>query len=359
MTPEAGDSSKPPSGLPRSAVPFSPHRRRSADEPVARVSPDAASSDADSPLLDVYSALSLSRAAEDLLTALSEAGRIHHPRRRAPFREAGAVGIARAMRRTSDGTGDVLAPTYRAAGAMHLLGLDLDGFFRAHLRGEVAASRGLDLDLHHVDLERGILAPVVPLGLLVEVVGGLALGFRMRGEERVAIVCDSDGATSTGAWHEGVVFAAARRAPMVLVVETGLDDAALRRQTRVRSFMEKAAGYGVGSASVDAADVLAVTDTVGASIERARSGEGVQMVEIRYGGDDPIERLRRRILDRGLASAEDLDRLARECAATCASAGERASDERMPDIPERFGGIYTDSDPSARRTWVGPSAKVV
>jgi len=332
-------------------VPFAgtPHRRRPSGEPVVEASPDT-----DAALLDVFSALSISRAAEDLLTALSEAGRIHHPRRRALFREAGPVGIARAMRRPGDGTGDVLAPTFRAAGAMQLLGLDLDGFFRAHLRGEVAASRGLDLDLHHVDLERGILAPVVPLGLLVEVVGGLALGFRMRGEDRVAIVCDSDGATSTGAWHEGLVFAAARRVPMVLVVETGLDDAALRRQTRVRSFTEKAAGYGITAASVDGADALAVIDTVGAAIERARTGGGVQMVEIRYGGDDPIERLRRYMLDRGLASAEDLERLAREAAAGCASAAERVTDEAVPDIPDRFGGIYTDSDPSARRTWAGP-----
>lgn len=312
------------------------------------------SSEADMALLDVFSALSISRAAEDLLTALSEAGRIHHPRRRAPFREAGPVGIARAMRRPGDGTGDVLAPTLRAAGAMQLLGLDLDGFFRAYLRGEVAASRGLDLDLHHVDLERGILAPVVPPGLLVEVAGGLALGFRMRGEDRVAIVCDNDGATSTGAWHEGLVFAAARHAPMVLVVETGLDDAALRRQTRVRSFTEKAAGYGIGSDSVDGADVLAVIDVVGASIARARSGQGVQMVEMRYGGDDPIEALGRRILDSGLASAEDLERVAREGGSACASAVERVSDEAMPGVAERFGGVYTGSGPSARRTWAGP-----
>jgi TPP-dependent pyruvate/acetoin dehydrogenase alpha subunit len=337
-------------------MPFagSPHRPRPSHEPVVEASPDAASPDADAAMLDVFSALSISCAAEDLLTALSEAGRIHHPPRRAPFREAGPVGVARAMRRPGDGTGDVLAPTFRAAGAMQLLGFDLDAFFRAHLRGEVTASRGLDLDLHHVDLERGILAPVVPLGLLVEVVGGLALGFRMRGQDRVAIVCDSDGATSTGAWHEGLVFAAARRAPMVLVVETGLDDAALRRQTRVRSFTEKAAGYGIASDSVDGADVLGVIDTVGAAIERARTGEGVQMVEIRYGGVDPVERLRQQILDRGHASAGDLDGSSRDAAAACAAAAERVAHETVPDIPERFGGIYTDSDPSARRTWAGP-----
>ena len=350
MTLEAGDASRP-SGLPRSVVPFAGSSRR-REEGAAPGAGAAAGGDA---ILEIFSALSISRAAEDILADLSETGRIVHPRR-APHREAGPVGIARAMRVARDGTGDVLAPGFRAAGAMRMLGLDLDGFFRAYLSGEVASSRGPELDLHHVDLDRGILAPVVPLGLLAEVVGGLALGFRMKGLDRVGIVCDTDGATSTGAWHEGIVFAAARRAPLVLIVESGSDQAALRRQTRVRSFTEKAAGYGVGSASVDGGQVLAVADTVRSAIERARLGEGVQMVEIRYDDRDPIEHLRGTIVEQGLASADEIDALGRAAVEACASAVERVSADATPAVSEGLRSVYTDSAPSARRTWSAPAS---
>jgi TPP-dependent pyruvate/acetoin dehydrogenase alpha subunit len=342
-------------------LPFAGSARRgeAPAEPDA-AGPDAPSAESDDAARDahvvreLFTGLLTSRVAEDVLATLSETGRIHHPPRGVSSREAGPVGIAYAIRRATDGTGDVLAPTYRAAGALELLGLGLDDFFRAHLAGEVAASRSAHPDLHRVDLDKGILAPVVPLGLLVEVVGGLALGFRMRGEDRVAVVCDADGATSTGAWHEGLVFAAARRSPMVLVVESALDGEDLRRQTRVRSFTEKAPGYGVGSAAVDGADVLAVVETVGAAVERARNGEGVQMVEIRYTGGDPIEQLRRRMLEGGLATTEELEILEREATEACAAAAERAMPVTVPDISERFGGVYTDAAPSLRRTWSGP-----
>ncbi|MEX2467492.1 MAG: thiamine pyrophosphate-dependent enzyme [Gemmatimonadota bacterium] len=297
----------------------------------------------------------MSRAAEDRLTALSEEGRIHHPPRRDAFREAGPVGVAFALRRAADGTGDVFAPTFRAAGALRLFGLRLEDFFRAHLAGEVAAARDPHPDLHRVDLQKGILAPVVPLGLLVEVVGGLALGFRMRGQDRVGVVCDSDGATSTGAWHEGLVFAAARRCPMVLVVETGADPAALRRQTRIESFTEKAAGYGVGAASVEGRDVLAISEAVAAAVAAAREGQGVQMVEIRYSGGDPVAYLRGRILDEGLAGEDEILAVERQAAAECAAAAERVADEAVPAVSERFPGVYTDAERPARRTWSGPS----
>ena len=305
--------------------------------------------------LEVFSALAVSRAAERRLSALSGAGRIDHPPRRAPFREAGPVGVAYALRRAGDGTGDVLAPTYRAAGALRLFGLELDDFFRAHLAGEVAAPREPFAELHRVDLDKGILAPVVPLGLLVQVVGGLALGFRMRGENRVAVVCDSEGATSTGAWHEGLVFAAARRCPMVLVVESGAEAGDLRRQTRLKSFTEKAAGYGVGSVSVDGGDLLAIVEATASAAGRARAGEGVQMVEIRYTGTDPIETLRHRILAEGLATEDDLLAVEHDAETDCAAAAERAAVHAVPDPSERFGGVYSDSGPIIRRTWSGPS----
>jgi hypothetical protein len=48
---------------------------------------------------------------------------------------------------------------------------------------------------------------------------GVALSFRLRGEDRVALTWIGDGATSTGAFHEGFNLAAVQRAPLVVIVE--------------------------------------------------------------------------------------------------------------------------------------------
>jgi TPP-dependent pyruvate/acetoin dehydrogenase alpha subunit len=57
------------------------------------------------------------------------------------------------------------------------------------------------------------------LGVMIEVMAGVALSFKLRGEDRVALVYSGDGMTSTGAFHEGFNLAAVQRLPLVLVVE--------------------------------------------------------------------------------------------------------------------------------------------
>ncbi len=197
------------------------------------------------------------------------------------------------------------------------------------------------------------------MGLLVEVVGGWALGSRMRGEDRVGVVCDSAGATSTGAWHEGLVFAAARKSPLVLVLEAPSTAEQGDKHTRLASFSEKAPGYGLGTEEADGGDVLSVVAAVRRASERARSGEGVQMVEIRYGDDDPVERLRARILDADAATGPELDALEADVVSRCADGLERARSAGPPEAPETLEGVYVESERVTRRIWAGPRPQKV
>ena len=54
---------------------------------------------------------------------------------------------------------------------------------------------------------------------MVPVMAGVTLTFKMRDEDRVGLVYVGDGATSTGAFHEGINFAAVQRCPLVVIVE--------------------------------------------------------------------------------------------------------------------------------------------
>ena len=143
---------------------------------------------------------------------------------------------------------------------------------------------GKEANVHWVDLQKGIIGPVSPLGTMVEVMAGITLSFKVRGESRVGMVFYGDGASSTGAWHEGLNFSAVQRCPLILMVEANqwAFSTATNKNTRVQSFTEKAAGYGIGSESVDGTDIVAVFEAVSRAATRARSGGGTQMVELMY-----------------------------------------------------------------------------
>jgi len=253
---------------------------------------------------------------------------------------------------------------------MFAFGATLDDYFRQYLGRSTGPTRGRESDLHWGDPDLGILASVTPLGLMLEVMAGVALAFRLRDEDRVALVFHGDGATSTGAWHEGLSFAAAQHCPLVLVVEHNqfAFGTSTEKNTRVRSFTEKAEGYGIQAHEVDGTDLLQVMDTVHAAARRARLGEGVQMVELRYfrrkghaqhdaqeyvdpavlaewEARDPLQRFRDHLVAQGHATPAVLDAVVEEETVACEVAAERALSESVPSGPEALTGVTADPGP--------------
>jgi pyruvate dehydrogenase E1 component alpha subunit/2-oxoisovalerate dehydrogenase E1 component alpha subunit len=117
---------------------------------------------------------------------------------------------------------------------------------------------------------------------MVPVMTGVTLSFKLRGEARVGLVYVGDGATSTGAFHEGLNFAAVQRCPLVVVVENNgyAYSTPLARQTAVTELKDKALAYGIPGVRADGNDVLAVYDVTKAAVDRARRGEGVTLIEL-------------------------------------------------------------------------------
>ena len=64
-----------------------------------------------------------------------------------------------------------------------------------------------------------IVGPISMLGDSIPVAAGIGMGARMRGKTLVSMAWIGDGATSTGAFHEGLNFAAVQKAPLVVVAE--------------------------------------------------------------------------------------------------------------------------------------------
>ena len=139
-------------------------------------------------LLELYRALCLTWAAEERVELLQKHGHVKGGLYRSLGQEAGAVGAAFALRRRTDGTGDVLVPTVRAAGALFVFGGEVVDFFRQCMARATGPSKGRETNVHWVDYQRGLVGPVSSLGTMLEVMGR-------------ASRCPSISATNTGwAW---------------------------------------------------------------------------------------------------------------------------------------------------------------
>ena len=183
--------------------------------------------------------------------------------------EAVTVGSVRAL----DPSRDVVSPMIRNAGALHMMGLSLAEMFRGYLATSDSLSSGRDL--HIGDLERGVIPPISHMGATVSVVAGAALAFRNRGEDRVALTWIGDGATKTGACHEGLALAAHQNVPAVFVVQnnhvalgTSVDRHTAGDLTRWPAV------YGIPSWTCDGNNVLDVYAATRAAAELCRSGQG-------------------------------------------------------------------------------------
>jgi pyruvate dehydrogenase E1 component alpha subunit len=129
--------------------------------------------------------------------------------------------------------------------------------------------------------EWNVASIAVPIATHVPHAAGLAWGKKLRGEAAVAMAFFGDGATSEGAFHEGVNLAAVMNAPAVFVCNNNqwAISTPLEAQTRAETLADKAVGYGIPGVRVDGLDVLAVYAAALDAVERARSGGGPTLIE--------------------------------------------------------------------------------
>ncbi|HEU5186262.1 MAG TPA: thiamine pyrophosphate-dependent dehydrogenase E1 component subunit alpha [Gemmatimonadaceae bacterium] len=219
----------------------------------------------------------LTRSLEERLVNLYRQTKVIGGLFRSLGQEADAVGSAFALERR-----DFLSPLIRNLGSMLVKGAQPVEIIRQYMAKGDSPTRGRELNIHYGDLERGFIGQISHLGDMVPVMAGVTLSFKLRREARVGLVYAGDGATSTGAFHEGLNFAAVQRCPLVVIVENNgyAYSTPLSKQTAVDELKEKAMAYGIPGVRVDGNDVLAVYDVTKEAVERARRGEGAALIEV-------------------------------------------------------------------------------
>lgn len=228
--------------------------------------------------LDFYYYMRLTRSLEERLTNLFRQNKVIGGLYRSLGQEATAVGSAYAL-----AEGDYISPLIRDMGALLVRGALPSEIFMQYMAKADGGSKGRDLNIHIADMERGFVGPISQLGDMVPILAGMVLGARMLGRKTVGIVYLGDGATSTGAFHEGVNLAAVLHLPMIVIVENNgyAFSTPTERQSLVKDFADKAKSYGIASEIVDGNDVVACYEATKRAVDRARAGEGVTLIEVK------------------------------------------------------------------------------
>ncbi|MHB1168671.1 MAG: thiamine pyrophosphate-dependent dehydrogenase E1 component subunit alpha [Longimicrobiales bacterium] len=307
-------------------------------------------------LHEIYYYLQLTRQLENLLTTLYRQNQVIGGLYRSLGQEATAVASAYALRRRTDATGDVVAPAIRDMGGLLVMGARPVDFLRQYMAKGDSPTHGREQNVHFTDYDRGFIGLISHLGVMIGVMAGVALTFKLRDEPRVALAWSGDGMTSTGAFHEGFNLAAVQRAPLIVIVENNgyAYSTPVSRQTAATSFVERAAGYGAFGEQCDGNDVFAVYDMVSRAAERARNGEGASLLEVMtyrrkghaehdaqayvpegeiesWEAKDPLDRYERQLLELGYATKEELDAIVQRVAGEIETARAEAESSPMPE----------------------------
>jgi len=232
--------------------------------------------------LELYYWMKLTRQLEERLVNLYRQTKVVGGLFRSLGQEADAVGSCFALEQR-----DVMSPLIRNLGAMLVKGATPVEVLKQYMAKADSPTRGRELNIHFGDIgdagvTRGFLGQISPLGDMVPVMTGVTMSFKMRGEDRVGLVYVGDGATSTGAFHEGINFAAVQKCPLVVIVENNgyAYSTPTNKQSAAKFFVDKAIGYGVLGLQADGNDVLATYDVTKEAVDHARAGHGVALVEL-------------------------------------------------------------------------------
>jgi TPP-dependent pyruvate/acetoin dehydrogenase alpha subunit len=315
-------------------------------------------------LLELYRYLQLTRLVEERLVNLYRQTKVVGGVFRSLGQEATAVGTAYAL-----DPKDFITPLIRDLGAVLVKGIRPREIFAQYMAKAWGPSGGRDLNIHFGDMEKGFIGPISHLGDMIPVMNGVLLGARMQKKNTVAIAYIGDGGMSTGAFHEGLNFAAVQKLPLIVVAEHNqyAYSTPTSLQTACKDLAEKAAGYGIPGYIVDGNDVVACYEATKHAAESARRGGGAVLIEAktyrrkghaehddqRYvpGGEiewwekhnDPIDRFERYLLEKKTATKEKLAEIiadvSREIEEDCAW----AESSPMPDADKAAYGVFDNN----------------
>lgn len=275
--------------------------------------------------------------------------------------EAVATGVCAMMRER-----DYLLSTHRTQAHCIAKGARLDRTMAEILFKATGYCKGHGGRQHMAALELGIVGGTGIVGSNIPIACGLGLSCKLRRQDRVAVCIFGDGASTTGAFHEGMGLAALWDLPILYVIENNqyAGYIPLTDQTKLKKLSDRAKGYGIPGVTVDGTDVIAVAEATGRAIRRARLGKGPTLIEavtlVMGGGTitnegrqwrtdeelaqwmtrDPVQRLRARLLADRILTEAQADDIKVEVKKEAEAASRFAAESPEPDPDDALSDVY-------------------
>jgi pyruvate dehydrogenase E1 component alpha subunit len=276
--------------------------------------------------------------------------------------EAVVVGMMMAIK-----SGDQIITAYRDHGHMLASGMDPKGVMAELTGRRHGYSKGKGGSMHMFSVKKnffgghGIVGTPAPLGT------GIAFANRYRGNSSVCVTFFGEGATNQGQVYESFNMASLWKLPVLYVIENNhyaMGTAVERGSALAEELYHRGLAFGVQGEKVDGMDVAIVKDAGERALASVRAGNGPMILEMRtyrYRGHsmsdpakyrtreevqdvrehrDPIELVRKRLLDGARASEEELKEIDRAVRQVVNEAAEFAQADPEPDAAELFTDVY-------------------
>jgi TPP-dependent pyruvate/acetoin dehydrogenase alpha subunit len=306
----------------------------------------------------MYESMVRQRMLEEKVVELFKAGLI--PGLAHPYmgQEAVAAGVSAAMKK-----GDLVVSNHRGHGHSIARGVPEEAILSELMGKDAGMCLGLGGSMHSTDLEAGVVFSTAIVGGGIPLSVGVALALKMDHKPNCVVCFFGDGATNTGAFHEGVNLAAVWTLPVIFVCENNQYAVSVPvSKSTLASLVERGQAYGIPGQSVDGMSVLDVYAAASTAIARAKRGEGATFLECktyRYTGHgaydtgldyrtqqeidewkarDPIAKFEQELIAEKLVNAEELESIRAAARVRIEKAVKLAQDRPYPpvDLLTRF-----------------------
>lgn len=318
-------------------------------------------------LIKLYTNMVLARKLDEIVIRSMQEGKVVSFYHSGQGSEALGVGVSTHLR-----PDDYLWPHHRGHGVAYFVGKGspLESFLAEHYGKASGSCNGIS-GFHYADPDTGIMGMAGTIGSAFPIALGWGLACKKNGKQQVTVACFGDGGSNRGTLHEAFNLASVWKLPIVWVCDNNgyaqwmpIKDAFPRDD-----IADLAAGYDMPGVVVDGMDVLAVHEAIQAAVDRARAGEGPSMIEAktaryRSHGEglpdvvhfeprpaeeieawkkrDPIITFGRKLVELGILSERDLERMDQEISDQAEAMDKKATEDGPPDASILVESLYAD-----------------
>lgn len=311
-------------------------------------------------LLELYERMVLIREFEEEVKFLFLEGLLPGTIHQCQGQEATAVGVCSALN-----ANDYITSTYRGHGHALAKGLTPEELLFELFGCSSGCCQGKGGSMHVGNIDKGMIPAIAIVGGGIPIAAGMALALKMQTRSQIVACFFGDGATSEGAFHEGVNLAAIWNLPVIFVCENNFYGASTRvdKVMRLEHIADRAVAYGIRGETVDGNEVLAVYEAAKRAAEECRAGKGPVLLELltyrRTGHSrrdpchyqpkeereewfrrDPIDMFRRRLLQRDDINAPGLEQIQTRVKQRVSDAVEKVRQEPKPTVNDLITDVF-------------------